>query len=272
MRKIVVLAALALTSGMAAALDAADLDGLWQADVDSSETGYFALPDAPKADRIVGGDAAGKGEFPFLVSLQDSGGHFCGGSLIRKDWVLTAGHCVKYGVVSVVIGLHDLRETAGTENFKVDSIVPHPLRSAKDYDFALVRLAGESKFQPISLNREELSGEAELIVAGWGRTAEAGAVREKLLRKMTVPLVSWQRCSASYPGKITDRMICAGYDSGARDACRGDSGGPLFMGSGAEKTLVGVVSWGKGCARPYMYGVYAKVSSVIPWIESVVDR
>ncbi|MEK7720886.1 MAG: serine protease [Elusimicrobiota bacterium] len=222
-----------------------------------------------KIMKIVGGLDAVHGEFPFIVSLQSPGGHFCGGSLIRKNWVLTAGHCVRDGVKYVVItGLYDQKQQAGTESFPTTEVIHHPNRVNRDYDFALLRLDGESKFSPVSLNRRELSGKADLVTAGWGDIAETGGAVD-LLQKVTVPLVSAERCSVAYPGQITDRMICAGFDEGGKDSCQGDSGGPLLLGSGAETTLVGVVSWGEGCARPNKYGVYAKVNSVLDWIDAI---
>lgn len=127
---------------------------------------------------------------------------------------------------------------------------------------------GESKFTPIKLNRNELSGKVNLTTAGWGRTSEGGSSSDALL-KVEVPFVSANKCSASYPNQITDRMICAGFDEGGKDSCQGDSGGPLVKGNGSSRVLVGVVSWGEGCARPGKYGVYSKVSSVIDWINSV---
>lgn len=271
MKRLLMLAVMAVAPGMAAAADNYDLTGLGKADVSAVETARLAMPEVPANNKIVGGDTAMKGEFPFLVSLQDLAGHFCGGSLIAKDWVLTAEHCVTEGVNTVVIGLHDLGKTGGTETHRVDRIVPHPLRGSRDYDYALLHLAGESKFAPIALNRAEIKAEANMITAGWGDTAEAGGM-PNLLQKVTVPFVSSARCSAAYPGKITDRMICAGYDEGGKDACQGDSGGPLFMGTGAERTLVGVVSWGKGCARPNYYGVYSKVNAVTEWIDSTIKK
>jgi len=272
MKKIIVFAALALTPGIAVAADNVELNGLGKDEVAAIDISGLAMPQVPVINKIVGGAVAVKGEFPFLVSLQDLAGHFCGGALIAKDWVLTAEHCVADGVGTVVIGLHDLRETAGTERFQVDRVVPHPLRSAQDYDYALLHLSGESKFTPIALNRAKISKNVNLFTAGWGDTAEAGGMQENFLHKVTVPFVSAERCSAVYPGWITDRMICAGYDAGGKDACQGDSGGPLFMGSGARRTLVGVVSWGNGCARPNFYGVYSKVNVVTEWIDSVIKK
>lgn len=272
MRKLLMLAALALCPLLAAAAGDTELNGLGKAEVAAVETPNLDLPEVPGDNKIVGGVTAEKGEFPFLVSLQDLAGHFCGGSLIAKDWVLTAEHCVTEGVNAVVIGLHDQRNTAGTERFRVDRIIPHPLRGSRDYDYALIHLAGESKYTPIALNRTEISGKTDMVTAGWGNMTEAGYEQVNLLQKVTVPFVSSARCSAAYPGKITDRMICAGYDEGGKDACQGDSGGPLFVDNGMQRTLVGVVSWGKGCARPNYYGVYSKVNAVTGWIDSTIKK
>ena len=106
MKRLIVFAALALAPGIAAA-DDADLNRLGKADVSAMEISGLATPQVPVNYKIVGGATAVKGEFPFLVSLQDLAGHFCGGSLIAKDWVLTAEHCVVDGIGDVVIGLHD---------------------------------------------------------------------------------------------------------------------------------------------------------------------
>ncbi|KAF5921173.1 hypothetical protein HPG69_018573 [Diceros bicornis minor] len=89
------------------------------------------------------------------------------------------------------------------------------------------------------------------------------------LQDMVVPLLSTQLCNSScvYSGALTPRMLCAGYLDGRADACQGDSGGPLVCEDGDTWRLVGVVSWGHGCAEPNHPGVYAKVSEFLDWIQ-----
>ena len=110
---------------------------------------------------IVGGVVAEKGEFPFQVSLQSSSGsHFCGGSLIKKNWVLTAAHCVASWSASnkIVVGMHDQKDKKGTETFTSKKALAHPLfnRSTLDYDYAVIQLSGDSKFRTIDLNKVEI--------------------------------------------------------------------------------------------------------------------
>ncbi len=234
-------------------------------------------------NKIIGGERAAEGEFSFIVSLRDNlHGHFCGGTLIRKDWVLTAAHCagnIPDGMETVFTGVDFQmgRDDEGAERFVADRIIPHPDYNAKtsDYDFALLHLKGESRFAPAALNRKELSGRVDFVVAGWGVMTWSDSPWSSpslsyTLKKVTVPLVSAAVCSRSYPSMITDRMLCAGFKEGGKDACQGDSGGPLVTGAGADRVLAGVVSVGGGCAQPNQYGVYAKVSSVLPWIDGII--
>ena len=222
------------------------------------------------AAKIVGGVQATKGEFPFIVSLKSSyGSHFCGGSLIKKNWVLTAAHCVEGGYLKgVSIGLNNQADTVGVEKFTVLQIVKHPgwNTNTMDNDFALVQLSGDSKFAPIALNTKEIVSKVDFVTAGWGTTSEGGSVSKNLM-KVTVPFVDKQTCLKSY-SDVTDTMICAGYPQGGKDSCQGDSGGPLVVGTGSNMALAGVVSWGEGCARPNKYGVYAKVNGALDWINA----
>jgi trypsin len=230
---------------------------------------------------IVGGVVAEKGEFPFQVSMQSSSGsHFCGGSLIKKNWVLTAAHCVAgwSKTNKIVIGLHDQKNKVETETFTSVKVVAHPLynRTTLDYDYAVIQLNGDSKFRTIDLNTTEIeipeldNAPINVWTSGWGTTSEGSYALPNLLNKVEIPLVTTKNCNAStaYNGDITDRMICAGLPQGGKDSCQGDSGGPLFVKqTSGDFLLIGVVSWGEGCARPNKYGVYAKVNIMVDWIS-----
>lgn len=231
--------------------------------------------------RIVGGSDALPGEFPYIVSLQNMG-HICGGSLIKKNWVLTAAHCVEGGYVDkVYLGLLDQNDTTGAEVRAPKRIIRHPLYDSEtvDYDFALIELDTESTYTPIEINTSEIAiptsstpgPEIMTTVAGWGETGKYlnPMSSADVLQKVDVPLVASEVCEQSYTDMLTDRMICAGFTAGGKDSCYGDSGGPLTMidSSGASK-LIGVVSWGEGCAQPDKFGVYGKVNSVADWINT----
>ncbi len=232
---------------------------------------------APKKvnGKIVGGEDATVGEFPFIVSLQTRGfGHFCGGSLIKKNWVLTAAHCTRgIKIEKIMIGLHDLSQTSNAESITAKRVIVHPKYdpSTSDYDYALVELNTESKYEPISLNQKEISisegVEIMSTVAGWGTTREGANDLPEILQKVDVPLVSFDSCNKSYTGQITDRMLCAGYTRGGKDSCQGDSGGPLVLNAqDGQPYLIGVVSWGQGCARAGYPGIYSKVNTVAAWV------
>ncbi|MFT7621440.1 MAG: trypsin [Myxococcota bacterium] len=216
---------------------------------------------------IVGGSEATEGAYPFIVWLNG-----CGGTLIGESWVMTAAHCQPIISVnmSVFIGGHTrqgmLSGTSGEER-TVSAVTCHPSYKdfTSDFDFCLLELSAASTKTPIAIDTTagDRAGE-DTIVMGWGDTAEGANSGSEVLLEVTVPVVSNATCLGSYPGSITDQMVCAGIAAGGIDSCQGDSGGPLV--TAAADALVGVVSWGQGCAQPNFYGVYARISSVTDWI------
>ncbi|QQQ75146.1 serine protease [Saccharothrix sp. 6-C] len=217
-----------------------------------------ALP----ADAIVGGrDAPAT---PWAVALFDGGAFFCGGALIAPDKVVTAAHCT---VSRTALGVRDRRpadltavagradlDTAEGRAVRVVAIWRHPAFtgvSAGD-DVATLTLATPLPYRPIRI-ADAAPGRA--TVYGWGRTAELSAPSRRL-REVDVPIRADAECAAEVPDYRPGVMLCAGYPEGGKDACEGDSGGPLTVAG----ELVGLVSYGRGCARPGQPGVYTRLS------------
>jgi trypsin len=133
-----------------------------------------------------------------------------------------------------------------------------------------------SRARPIALDatKTHIAG-AIMTVAGWGNTnSDPGVIipftaSPTVAQKVDVPHVPSAQCNTgSYAGLITDGMLCAGFPEGGKDACQGDSGGPLFTDVNGRQTLIGVVSWGFGCAQPGVPGVYARVSHYLGYINN----
>jgi len=245
----------------------------------------------PDGQRIVGGVEARPGSHPWIVSLQQYGSHFCGGSLVpiagknETDIVVTAAHCVYDGTsrLTASAGAHDLDRPSPTQQ-TVNGIktVYHPSYNPRTTanDIAIVVLDKPIKFtdnvKPACLpNRGDVVPDnAEATVAGWGVTRENGMSSQKLLQ-VGVPTINNKECKTMYAKARIDIdpyvMLCAGYKTGGKDACQGDSGGPFVMPNGdGTYTLRGVVSFGVGCARAGMPGVYTNVAEFTSWIQTQI--
>jgi transmembrane serine protease 9 len=233
---------------------------------------------------IIGGvEVSPPGRYSFLVSMNRKGssayqGAFCGGSLIAPNTVATAAHCCagfSASSVEVLVGWHDLNNENEGTRFDVTSISMYENYNSRtlDGDVCYLTLRGEVSSRiasTIKLDTGSLNKANQVLtVAGWGNTSPTSSQFPSRAQEVDVPYVSNQVCNSrqAYNGEITDGMLCAGYAAGGKDACQGDSGGPIFYDNGVEQVLVGIVSWGYGCAQPNAYGVYARVSSYLNFLE-----
>ncbi|KAB7507291.1 Serine proteinase stubble [Armadillidium nasatum] len=236
--------------------------------------------------RIVGGTEAGFGSFPWQAYIR-IGSSRCGGSLINKYHVVTAGHCVaraRPNQVRVTLGdyvLNSKVEPLRAKIYNVVDIKVHPLfkftPQADRFDVAVIRLETPVQYEPhihpICLpekGRDWLGFYG--WAAGWGALESGSRLRPKTLQVVDVPVVNSQLCEDWHRQKginvvIYDEMMCAGYGQGNKDSCQGDSGGPLMIQNEGRWYLAGIVSAGYSCARPRQPGIYHRVSSTSDWIS-----
>ncbi|XP_023565503.1 vitamin K-dependent protein C isoform X2 [Octodon degus] len=237
--------------------------------------------------RIVNGTETRHGENPWQVMLLDSKKKLaCGGVLIHSSWVLTAAHCVDGSrKLSVRLGEYDLRRRdKGEVELDIKKIFIHPnyTRRTTNNDIALLRLAQPTALSktivPICLpdsglaERELTQAGQETVVTGWGFQSERkGDPRRNptsVLSSIRIPVAPRDECIQVMQNVVSENMLCAGILGDTRDACDGDSGGPMVASFQGTWFLVGLVSWGEGCGLPTNYGVYTKVSRYLDWIHS----
>ena len=230
--------------------------------------------------------------YPFIVGIYEvEEGYydwqFCGGAIYDLTHVITAAHCVQdydnekrnlwikqyFGDYS-----KNVDETSQVEILaKRFTIHPGYDKEMTFTDIAIIELESPLTWtddvQPICLPSRDVKEGDVFTVIGWGDTEGTAPGREHILREVKVPLIPRNKCTSWYPdGWVQDTQICAGYEEGLKDSCQGDSGGPLFQKRNDFFELVGVVSWGDGCADAKKPGVYQNIFDYLDWIKQVAGE
>ncbi|CAG5107778.1 Oidioi.mRNA.OKI2018_I69.chr1.g3483.t1.cds [Oikopleura dioica] len=249
-------------------------------DVNEEGADRFESFDLADNAKIIGGsEVVDRTQWPWMVSIGD----FCGGSIVGNRWVLTAAHCCskdKFSIQNVYIGHVDRLNLDSKEAIPISSFRVHPdfNEETLENDLCLIKLARELEYsdtvQPLCINDEEfdLESGSEAFIAGWGLVKEDGSASQ-FLKEARIPIVSNEECSVPYGDDFkAETMFCAGYAQGGIDSCQGDSGGPLVLLENDVPTAHGVVSWGVGCGRAGMYGVYAKLVDSKVWMQNAAGE
>ncbi|EDW60460.1 trypsin alpha [Drosophila virilis] len=237
-----------------------------------------AVPEGllPQLDgRIVGGTATTISSFPWQISLQRNGGHSCGGSVYSAKIIVTAAHCLQsVSASSLKVRAGSSYWNSGGSLVQVAAFRNHEGYNANTMvnDIAVIRLSSSLSFsstiKAIGLATYNPANGASAAVSGWGTLSSGSSSIPSQLQYVNLNIVSQSKCASSsygYGSQIRSTMICAA--ASGKDSCQGDSGGPLVSGG----VLVGVVSWGYGCAYSNYPGVYADVSVLRSWVVSAAN-
>ncbi|CAF1033478.1 unnamed protein product [Rotaria sordida] len=239
--------------------------------------------------RIVGGEAAPNNAWGWIVSLQKSGQHICGASLLTPEYAVTAAHCVdevmnNISVLSILAGTNDLYNSSirTIQQRSIINVTMHP-----DYDklnilndiaiikFSPLITSSNSKLAFICLPKQDedpFKTNSSLVAIGWGYLLEATQIVSNTLQQVTVQVFSSTSFECQQAAILdSSTQFCAGIRAGGKDTCQGDSGGPLMAFLNKRWIFAGITSNGEGCARAGYPGIYTKVSAFISFINSNVD-
>lgn len=231
---------------------------------------------------IIDGEEAQHGEAPYIVSLEFLGSHFCAGSIIDEDTVLTAGHCLSYpaSLINVLAGKHLRSSSVGVQKAKVLSTVVHPAynNNVGPNDIGIIKLAtpfnfntlrAENPVGSVKLVSGQYSSVGDGILYGWGLDRSNNL--PDALQRLKTRIIGYAECKQELPeaAPIDPVNICTHYKGTNKGACNGDSGGPLVKRTANGVVLVGIVSWGyTPCTSSKYPSVYTSVASYSDWIKN----
>ncbi|KAG8445724.1 hypothetical protein GDO86_010493, partial [Hymenochirus boettgeri] len=243
--------------------------------------------------RIVGGEDSLPGKWPWMLSIQQrkksSYDYICGGSIVGRQWVLTAAHCFKHidrekltSSLRLVFGAFNLNDTSEVQYRSARKIIQHenydPI--VERNDIALIQLDKPIEFtelvQPACIPTANAKHKrmTECYIAGWGVKKEDDLDPAHILQEAKVKRIPIKRCNSTdwYNGAVKEYNLCAGHEEGRIDTCQGDSGGPLMCKrkNGKIFTVIGIKSWGSGCGRMRSPGVYTSTKFFFKWIISTI--
>lgn len=250
-----------------------------------------------RVKRVIGGKEAVAHSWPWIVNFIDQDNRQqCAGSIIAREWILTAAHCFLFDPVPAPpiiknytfhVADHRLNFTDQEEYIlNISNVYIHPWYvpgssvSPGDYDIALVKLSEPLFFsdyvQPVCLaeSNATFNENDTCYLVGWGNTMNVPSYnRSSYLKEVRLDLVSLNECNSnvSYQGQISERFICAGRKEGGIDGCYGDSGGSYQCDRNGTWKQLGIMIWGIGCAEPNHYGVYTDVRAFHPFINSIQE-